>query len=172
MPPRLRRYYGCDYLHFITTSCYHRQPLLSPERRDLFLQVLEQVRRRYHFAVVGYVVMPEHVHLLLGEPERYDPSVVMQVLKQSFARMVQRLDGGSESPLWQRRFYDFVVWSQKKRGEKLNYIHLNPVKRGLVEKPEQWKWSSYRYYAFGELGPVLINEQVPARMTVRKLKSV
>ena len=70
MPNRLRRYYGAGYLHFITTSCYQRCPLLSSRRnRDLFLQVLEQVRKRYHFVVVGYVVMPEHIHLLFSEPE-------------------------------------------------------------------------------------------------------
>ena len=71
MPNRLHRYYGAGYLHFITTSCYHRLPLLGTgQNRDLFLQVLEQVRRRYQFLVVGYVVMPEHIHLLLGEPLR------------------------------------------------------------------------------------------------------
>ena len=58
----------------------------SRKNRDLFLKVLEQVRRHYRFVVVGYVVMPEHVHLLFGEPERGDPSVVMQALKQGFAR--------------------------------------------------------------------------------------
>jgi len=68
--------------HFVTTSCYHRWPLLArAEDRDLFLETLEEVRRSYRFVVVGYVVMPEHVHLLIGEPERGDPSVVMQVLK-------------------------------------------------------------------------------------------
>ena len=60
MPSRLRRYYGAGYSHFLTTSCYQRLPLLgSASNRDLFLHVLDQVRRRYRFAVVGYVVMPE-----------------------------------------------------------------------------------------------------------------
>jgi len=87
MPNRLHRYYGAGYSHFITTSCYQRWPLLASRRnRDLFLRVLERVRRRYHFVVVGYVVMPEHVHLLLGEPQRGDPSAVMKALKQGFAR--------------------------------------------------------------------------------------
>src|SRR5438552_11105182 len=91
MPNRLHRYYGAGNLHFITTSCYQRRPLLGSRRnRDLFLQVLERVRRRYHFVVVGYVIMPEHVHLLLSEPERGNPSVVMQALKQGFARCLQR----------------------------------------------------------------------------------
>ena len=87
MPTGLHRCYGAGYLHFITTSCYRRLPLLAkPENRDLFLEVLEQARRRYHFVVVGYVVMPEHVHLLLSEPERGNLSLVMQALKQGFAR--------------------------------------------------------------------------------------
>lgn len=87
MPNRLHRYYGAGHLHFITTSCYQRRPLLgTAQNRDLFLQVLESVRRRYGFVVVGYVVMPEHVHLLLSEPGRGNPSVVMRALKQGFAR--------------------------------------------------------------------------------------
>ena len=66
---RLHRYYGAGYSHFITTSCYRRLPLLgTPQSRNLFLEILESVRRRYRFVVVGYVVMPEHVHLLLSEP--------------------------------------------------------------------------------------------------------
>src|SRR3954466_7279582 len=83
MPNRLHRYYGAGYSHFVTTSCYQRLPLLgSPRKRDLFLSVLEHVQRRYRFNVVGYVLMPEHVHLLLTEPERGNPSVVMQAIKQ------------------------------------------------------------------------------------------
>ena len=184
MPNRLHRYYGAGYLHFITTSCYQRRALLaSRKNRDLFLTVLEQVRRRYRFVVVGYVVMPEHVHLLFGEPERGNPSVVMQALKQGFARRLLRQlrsqpdprqgqlwDASLESGhIWQRRFYDFVVFSEKKRVEKLRYIHRNPVKRGLVLEPEQWAWSSFRYYADGERGPVLVNEAEKPELGIRKI---
>jgi putative transposase len=91
VPNRLHRYYGSGYSHFITTSCYRRLPLLgSAQARNLFLEILESVRRRYRFVVVGYVVMPEHVHLLLSEPERGDPSKVMQAIKQGFARKLSR----------------------------------------------------------------------------------
>jgi REP element-mobilizing transposase RayT len=91
MPKGLRRYYGQDHLHYLTCSCYHRQPWLAmAQRRDLFLQILEEVRQRYRFVVVGYVVMPEHIHLLISEPERGTPSTVMQVVKQRFARRVLR----------------------------------------------------------------------------------
>ena len=182
MPSRLRRFYGAGYLHFITSSCYRRQALLGNVRnRNLFLRVLEQVRRRYDFVVVGYVVMPEHIHLLLSEPERGNPSLVMQALKQGFARrLLHRLrkkhsscqaslwdDALNEGHIWQRRFYDFVVWSERKRVEKLRYMHRNPVKRGLVLEPEQWRWSSYRHYAYGETGTVWVNEQKKAELKVR-----
>ncbi len=188
MPARLSRCYGAGYMHFITTSCYHRQPFLaSPHQRDRFLSSLEQVRRCYHFVVVGYVVMPEHVHLLISEPEREDIAAVMQALKQSFASKWLRdhrlppcenragwgsLDS-SKNPVvrhvWQRRFYDFVVFTRKKKIEKLRYIHLNPVKRGLVIESDQWRWSSFRNYAYDEPGPVLINEALTARMRIRQL---
>jgi putative transposase len=159
MPGRLKRYYGLKHLHFITGSCYHRLPMMgSPERRDLFPQILEDVRQRHRFVVVAYVAMPEHFHLLMSEPEQGDPSVVMKVLKQEFARIVHRKTGASDQ-VWQRRFYDFNVWGERKRVEKLNYIHNNPVKRGLVRTPDAWRWSSFRSYAYGEPGIVRINFQ-------------
>jgi putative transposase len=179
--PRLNRCYGHGFLHFITFSCYHRLPLLRREpRRDLFLRILEQVRRNYRFVVVGYVVMPEHVHLLLSEPERADPGTVVQVLKQRFARTVLRELRGRRKPeqaalwnepltqsrVWQARFYDFLVYTKKKRMEKLHYMHRNPVARGLVLEPQQWAWSSFRDYVSDVRGPVLVNELVRAEMKV------
>src|SRR5271155_2734414 len=132
IPNRLHRYYGAGYLHlhFITTSCYQRRALLcTRQNRDLFLQVWERVRRRYHFVVAGCVVVPEHVHLLIGEHERANPSLVMQALKQGFAlRLLRKLRSAvdprqgrlagsaafEEGHIGQRRFYDFVVFSERK----------------------------------------------------------
>ena len=158
------------HLHFITCSCFHRLPFLKSARaRDRLLTILEQTRSRYRFVVVGYVVMPEHIHLLITEPEVGNPSTVMQVLKQRTARALlprgkrkDRSQGelfGDEPrrAFWQARFYDFNVWTTKKRVEKLRYMHRNPVKRGLVESPEQWRWSSYRFYLLGEPGLVQVN---------------
>ena len=126
--------------------------------------------------------MPEHVHLLIGEPERGNPSRVMQAIKQGFARRLllrlRRTEPARQLSLWrgpvergriwQPRFYDFVVFTEKKRVEKLRYMHRNPVKRGLVLQPEQWVWSSYRHYADGKHGVVLV-EQPEAKMKVRKI---
>ena len=69
--------------------------------------------------------------------------------------------------MWQTRFYDFHVWSDKKQVEKLRYMRRNPVQRGLVRQPEEWHWSSFRYYAFGECGPVVVNEQQQAVLKIK-----
>ncbi len=146
----LERRYGDHHLHFITCSCHRRLPLLgSPTNRDIFLQALNDARTKYSFLLVGYVVMPEHVHLLVSEPETGTPSTIMQVLKQRVSRAAGVQD---DTAFWQRRFYDFNVWSRKKIFEKLHYMHMNPVKRGLVDDPGLWGWSSYRHYQFGEAG--------------------
>jgi putative transposase len=159
----LRRHYGQGDLHFITFSCYRRRPLLGTARaRDRFLKILQEVRCRHEFRLVGYVVMPEHVHLLLSEPARKNPSKILQVLKQKVARALLRkrrrtasgqltlpFEGSQaeEAHFWQRRFYDFNVWSEKKLKEKLEYMHANPVQRKLVQHPRDWPWSSWAHYA-------------------------
>ena len=150
-------------LHYF--SCHHRDPLLfDPQSRTVFEQTLERVRRWYGFFVTGYVVMPEHVHLLISEPERRRLSIALQMLKQITAQQLRRPEG---APLWQPRYYDFNVWSEAKRVEKLRYIHRNPVKRGLVERPEDWLWSSFRHYATGADGPVEVESQWTARRRER-----
>ncbi len=151
MTKGLVRYQHTGGMHFVTFSCFHRQPHLgSPEARNLFERSLEAMRTRYGFVVCGYVVMPEHVHLLVNEPERADLSTALQALKLSVS--VQR----NERPFWQTRYYDFNVHNERKRIEKLRYMHRNPVRRGLASKPEDWPWSSFRHYATGEIGTVEI----------------
>ncbi len=118
MTAGLKRYYPQGSLHFVTFSCYRRQPILGTgARRDLFLRVLEQARRRYQFALLGYVVMPEHVHLLMTMPV-LDPSVVMKAVKERFTRLLRRRERWV-GPVWQKRFYDFNVCTEKKRVKKL-----------------------------------------------------
>ncbi|MGH9689278.1 MAG: REP-associated tyrosine transposase [Candidatus Acidiferrales bacterium] len=166
---KLERRYGLGHLHFITCSCYRRLPFFASEpRRAAFLKILQEVRDRYDFALLGYVVMPEHIHLLISEPNVGTPSVVMEVMKQRVSRTLRkRPKNASPSQMrlwkderpsnhprfWQRRFYDFNVWRFRKKNEKLNYMHFNPVRRGLVDHPKSWAWSSYRFYLIG--GPVL-----------------
>jgi putative transposase len=145
----LVRYQQAHNLHFVTFSCHGRLPYLSdPQVRDLFERSLESMRLRYNFFITGYVVMPEHVHLLLSEPEKALLSKALQALKLSVS--VQ----SEQRPFWQKRYFDFNVYTDDKRREKLGYIHRNPVTRGLVQAPEQWSWSSFRHWLTGEPGVV------------------
>ena len=151
MPCGLIRYHHTGSFHFLTFSCFHRlQYLGTTTARDLFEDALERVRRRYRFVIAGYVVMPEHVHLFVGEPAKGALSGVIHALKLSVA--MRR----AERPFWQARYYDFNVHNEEKRVEKLRYMHRNPVVRGLVLTPEDWAWSSFRHYATGVEGSVEI----------------
>jgi putative transposase len=162
MPWGLKRYQQTRELHFITFCCYHRHVLLGTElARNEFVIALERVRRWYGFYVVGYVAMPEHVHLLMSEPERGTLALSLQMLKQIVSRKLGVTHG--KEPFWQPRYYDFNVWSERKCTEKLRYIHRNPVKRGLVASPEEWAWSSFRHYVTGKYGGVEIESQWTAR---------
>jgi putative transposase len=173
MPKGLKRYYGQDQLHFVTFSCYRRLALLgTAPARNMFVKELNRARRDYGFLLVGYVVMPNHVHLLMSEPKKGTPSTVMQMLKQRVSRKM-RMKGRAipkgQLPLrfpkfaadppqfWQPRFYDFNVYSHKKKKEKLEYMHANPVVRGLVRQPRDWQWSSFSFYAKEETGLVEID---------------
>jgi putative transposase len=169
----LRRYYGRGDVHFVTFSCYRRRPLLgTPRARDRFVEILDQVRSRFGFRLIGYVVMPEHVHLLISEPKTANPSKALQVLKQKVSRTLRSQTTKSSSQrllvdaadsetheihFWQRRFYDFNIWSSAKVREKLEYMHANPVKRELVEHPKDWPWSSWSHYEKGEEGLITID---------------
>ena len=115
---------------------------------------------RFEFGLVGYVVMPEHVHLLMSEPAKGTVSTALQMLKQRVSRVLRKKPQAKagqlklfaiDAPaLWQRRFYDFNVWSEKKLKEKLDYMHRNPVERRLVKHPKDWPWSSWSFCAKGE----------------------
>jgi putative transposase len=173
MPKGLKRYYGRGHLHFLTFSCYRRLPLLGTKRaRNMFVKELRRVRREYGFLLVGYVVMPNHVHLLMSEPKKGTPSTVLQMLKQRVSRKMRVKEGAKSTGqlslkfpkfetdlprFWQPRFYDFNVFSHEKKKEKLEYMHANPVVRGLVEHPKDWLWSSFSFYAKDEAGLVEID---------------
>ena len=147
------------------------------------MKTLDELRSRLKFRILGYVLMPEHFHLLIWPSASADPSRLVQSLKERTAlfilknlrenrrfpwcqRMLERLRLPPTVHLhgpyraWQRRFYDLNVWSEKKRLEKLRYMHGNPVKRGLVKSPDQWPWSSFRFY-YLEDSSVLAMDRLP-----------
>jgi putative transposase len=154
MPHGLKRFQQSGQTHFVTFTCYHRRPYFdSPAVYDLFVEVLESTRRRFSLRVYGYVVMPEHVHLLVSEPEHGLLADAIHDLKLSIAK---RLHAGV---FWQKRYYDRNVRNEQEFREKLRYTHRNPVKRGLVKEPGDWKWSSFRHYALREKAAVEIESE-------------
>ena len=125
------------------------------------------MRRSHRLYVYSYVVMPEHVHLLLSEPQQDTLADALKSLKQGVSR---RLIGDADH-FWQKRHYDFNIRNYPQFVEKLRYIHRNPVKRGLVERAEDWKWSSFRHYATGEECGVEIESEWTARKRERSGKA-
>ena len=165
MPTDLKRYQQANHLHFLTFSCYRRLPYLrEPDACAVFESVLERVRTRHQFRIVGYVLMPEHVHLLMSEPELESLAQTVKVLKQETSKRLK----GERKQFWHTRYYDFNVFTDEKEIEKLRYIHRNPVTRGLVAEPGDWPWSSFRHYLTGIPGKVEIDswwtEQIRKRV--------
>ena len=116
---------------------------VQPSGAISFSRSWKEVRARYDFGIAGYVVMPEHFHLLITEPKQRTLPLVMQVLKQRISRAGRKISTSTHN-------------GNMKHTEKQRYIHRNPVKRGLVKSPELWRWSCFRQYRFGEPGPVKI----------------
>src|SRR6202047_4123835 len=161
MPWGLTRFHHSGQSHFVTFCCYHRRQLFTTDAsRRIFESALERVRHSFGLQVYGYVVMPEHVHLLLSEPQRDTLADALKSLKQGVSR---RLIGDADH-FWQKRYYDFNLRNYPQLVEKLRYIHRNPVKAGLCERPEEWEWSSFRHYATGCGG----GGEVESEWTARK----
>ena len=182
--PRLQRYYGLNDLHYITTSTYRRARVYDSERfRNHWVTTLSELRRELGFKIVGYVLMPEHFHALLWPTPDANPSQIMQKLEDRTALFVlKNLRENLNFPwcrkmlarvtlaptvhhhahfrVWQRKSYDMNIWTAKKVGEKLNYMHNNPVKRGLVREPGDWAWSSWRFYFLNDVS-LLPRDRVP-----------
>ncbi len=176
-----RRYDDPGQAHGLTFSCYQRLPLLSKDRtRRWLIEAIDEARRRARFELWAYVIMPEHVHLLLAPRS---PSVgISQILgrikrpvgRQAIAYLestspgwlarltVVRSDGTDERRFWQAGGgYDRNVVESETAWKMVDYFHLNPVRRGLVGRPEDWEWSSARWYAGIRPVPLEIDATLP-----------
>ena len=163
MPIGLKRYQQAESLHFLTFSCYHRLPYLTvPARNTLVEQILEQTRSRHRACIYAYVLMPEHIHLLMDEP----PEILLGLFLKSFKQEVSRKLKGTREHFWQARYFDRNIRGEDSMSETIRYIHRNPIARGLVAEPEDYLWSSFKHYANGLPGIVEIEpEWLAARRT-------
>ncbi len=165
-----RHFYGQGHYHYLTENTYRRARIFDSDRfRHKFVQTLDELRTELGFKIFAYVLMPEHCHLLLWPSTAANPSQIMQKLSERTANFTlrnlrenlaypwcQKMRKRFELPatvhhhahyrVWNRRGYDMNICSGKKQNEKIDYIHNNPVARGLVAHPGDWPWSSWRFY--------------------------
>lgn len=142
---RLRRIADRDRIFFLITNLVKGAAPLSPVERDLLLTVLEGLRAARDFLILGYVVMPDHAHLLVAcRTEAISRLMHDWKFKTGYAIRQHR---GNRGPLWQSRYFDFICRRTRDVSNKLQYIHENPVTAGLVSSGPDWRWSSAGFYA-------------------------
>lgn len=168
--PIYGHHYERGQLQFITTSTYRRHRLFTCQRFCwTFVETLRQLRGETGFLLIGWVLMPDHFHLLIRpEPAEATVRFMQELKKRSAQQIIAALARNQDHPrsrtmlgrlrlpptvhsdcnyrLWQRRYVPFNVFTDKKQMEKLDYMHSNPVAAKLVPSPDQWPWSSFRYY--------------------------
>ena len=148
---RLRHYDDLGTARFVTFSCYRRMPNLSERRaKEIFVDCLQAAREKHGFRLYGYVIMPDHAHLVIHPPDGIRLGLVIREIKSKTARayFAEMSAGLKTAPrvFWQRRCFDHNCRSVETVREKIEYCHKNPVRRGLVDEPGNWEWSSYNYY--------------------------
>jgi len=154
---RRRIYDHEQHAQFVTFSCYHRRRMLDcAPLRDALIELLVEKLRDYHGICSGYVIMPDHVHLIVWFGESGELSLFMKSWKQTSSMKLKRMLRGvapkfassipPEDPFWQPKYYPFNLYSATKAEEKLDYMHKNPVTAGLVDRPVAWRWSSARHF--------------------------
>ncbi|HSI37390.1 MAG TPA: hypothetical protein VK986_27625 [Tepidisphaeraceae bacterium] len=169
-----RRINVAGHVHYLTFSCYRRRPFLSRDRsRQWFIDAVCTAREKHPFDLWAYVIMPEHAHLLLLPlADTYEIGDILSAIKLPVARraaaFVRReapesrsamadiaMDGRVTLRFWQRGGgYDRNIWSDREIWEKIEYVNKNPVRRGLCQRADGWKWSSAADYAGTGSGPI------------------
>jgi putative transposase len=169
--PLLRHFDGLNTARFITFCCYRRHKFLTHEAViGEFLDTLTAMKEKHRFLLLGYVVMPEHVHLVLHPEDGTQLGRVMGELKSksatgiianqlvSFPADCRVVKNGVERwAIWQPRCYDHNCRTEETVLEKINYCHNNPVRRGLAIDPGAWKWSSYSWYVGDRKVPIVVD---------------
>ncbi|MBI4798987.1 MAG: transposase [Desulfarculus sp.] len=153
-------YDDLGHAFFLTFSCYKRRRLLDADpAKAIVLDVLTSQLSKQDGKCAGFVIMPDHVHAVVWFGQQVQLSYFMKQWKQRSSIQLKRnlkecqwvyaKEISWDEPIWQAGYYSFNIYSEQKLIEKMNYMHSNPVKAGLVDKPEKWQYSSSRHYALG-----------------------
>jgi len=148
--PELRHYDDLGTARFVTFGCHDQQCLLSDiSAKKILVSQINNAREKYRFKIFGYVIMPDHVHLVIYPPEGMKLGLVMREIKSKTAReyfaSIKKEPEGKRV-FWQKRCYDHNCRSVGAVWEKIKYCHKNPVRRGLVADPGGYIWSSFNWY--------------------------
>lgn len=157
MSDKRRQFMDQRYVCFVTFSVYKRRRLLELDQpKRLVLGVLNGQLRAMDAKCVGFVLMPDHVHALIWLPDPCDLTRFLHGWKRMSSFSIRRwyaehaanyFEGfGPGDRFWQAKSYVFHVYTERKLQEKLDYMHLNPVRAGLVGQAIDWRWSSARWY--------------------------
>ena len=162
---KLRHWDDFGTARFVTFSCFYRQPHLErPGAKQILIEEIARARDKHNFKLIGYVLMPEHVHLVLLPPDGMSLGLVIREIKSRSAKryfaVSQIAPATSKRVFWQRRCYDHNCRSIDSVREKVRYCHQNPVKRGLVDEAKDWEWSSYNWYRGRQDVPLSVDEFV------------
>ena len=170
--PKLRHIESLNTARAVNFSCYKRMRLLKnvSEKADL-VRSIDTVRTKYRFCLLGYVIMPNHVHLVILPPENSEAGKIIAEIKARSAKAILAkwrksksgisdllLRNSGKTAFWQGRCYDHNCRTIESVREKINYCHMNPVKARLVKKPGEWEWSSYSWYMGKRDVPISIDE--------------
>jgi len=165
---RLRHFDNWGTARFVTFSCYYRLPGLNqPSAKEIVIEELDRARDKHGFQILAYVLMPEHVHLVLYPPNDMELGLVIGEIKSRSAKRFFSSNVVSESVqqnvkrvFWHKRCYDHNCRTLETVWEKIHYCHNNPVKRCHVSDPSEWYWSSYNCYQGESNVPLIVDRLV------------
>ena len=138
------------YAYFITTNVKNNIPIFKDDSCcQLLINDLDYYRKELEFILYGYVIMPTHLHLIIHPSEKTSIALVMKKIKGHSSYPINKYLNQKGS-LWQEDYFEHIIRNKLDFKEKVDYIHKNPVKAGLVENMKEYKYSSYRNYYFGD----------------------
>jgi putative transposase len=141
--PKYRRYHLPGHPIFLTLVAQNRRPWLAQEQNvELVLQSIHWAKTKYPFRHIAHVILHDHLHwILFPEPETNFSDLVAAIKRDVTWRLKE---SGRIGPFWQKRFYDHIIRDDDDFARHLDYVHFNPVKHGLVERPIDHRWSSFK----------------------------
>jgi putative transposase len=155
---KIRRIETHDRIFFVTTNVLSDVRPFNDDERDIVLRILSMTRDKRNAILAGYVVMPDHVHLLMMPGDMGLP-MFMHGFKRTSQLAVSQ-NRKCNIPLWQRKYFDHIIRTVGDYWEKLEYIHNNPVAAGLAANPSDWRWSSHGAYATVRPPAITVNKMI------------